>query len=166
MENWKAQNTLLIVGEGYCEVAFLNHVKQIYAPRGCGLKVTIGNARRKSPQHIIEHTVRQIKNAQYDQVAVMLDTDVACPQDAIKKANKNKIKLLKSEPCFEALMLRIIGQSSDGETKILKRRFAPFVNNEPTNRENYSQHFTVECLNNGRVNNEVINLLLTLFEQK
>ncbi len=36
MAIWKAQRTLLIVGEGYHEEAFLGHVKQIYAPRGCG----------------------------------------------------------------------------------------------------------------------------------
>jgi len=29
MAIWKAQRTLLIVGEGYHEEAFLNHVRQI-----------------------------------------------------------------------------------------------------------------------------------------
>ena len=47
MAIWKAQRTLLIVGEGRHEEAFLNHVKQLYAPRGCGLSVTIKNARGK-----------------------------------------------------------------------------------------------------------------------
>lgn len=166
MANWKAQHTLLIVGEGYCEVAFLNHVKQIYVPRGCGLKVSIGNARGKSPQQIIDYTILQIKNAHYDHVAVMLDTDVFCPQEAIKKAIKYKIHLLKSEPCFEALMLRLIGQPADGETKALKKRFAPFVNNEPTNGEKYAQHFTKECLNNGKITIQVINQLLSLLEKR
>jgi len=37
MAVWKAQRTLLIVGEGRHEEAFLNHVKQLYVQRGCGL---------------------------------------------------------------------------------------------------------------------------------
>lgn len=42
---WKAQRTLLIVGEGRHEEAFLNHVKHLYVQRGCGLAVAIKNAR-------------------------------------------------------------------------------------------------------------------------
>ena len=50
MAIWKAQKTLLIVGEGRHEEAFLNHVKLRYAPRGCGLAVTIKNARGKGAE--------------------------------------------------------------------------------------------------------------------
>lgn len=75
MAIWKAQGTLLIVGEGYHEEAFLSHVKQIYAPRGCGLAVTIKNARGKGAMHVVDWTIKQIANAQFDIVAAMLDTD-------------------------------------------------------------------------------------------
>ena len=34
MGKWKARRTLLIVGEGHNEVAFLNHIKQLAAVRG------------------------------------------------------------------------------------------------------------------------------------
>gem|GEM_PF-2578925 len=47
MARLKASRTLLIVGEGRHEEAFLNHLKQLYVPRGCGLSVTIKNARGK-----------------------------------------------------------------------------------------------------------------------
>jgi hypothetical protein len=56
MAIWKAQRTLLLVGEGYHEEAFLSHVKQIYAPRGCGLAVTIKNAHGKGAMHVIDWT--------------------------------------------------------------------------------------------------------------
>ncbi len=76
MVNWKAQRTLLIVGEGRHEEAFLNHLKKLYVPRGCGLSVTIKNARGKGALHVVSWTARQIANADYDVVAVLLDTDV------------------------------------------------------------------------------------------
>ena len=47
MNAWTAYRTLLLVGEGATEEAFLRHVKSIYAPRGAGLKVTIKNAHGK-----------------------------------------------------------------------------------------------------------------------
>ena len=58
MDNWKVQRTLLIVGEGGAEEAFLKHVKHLYVPRGCGLIVTIKNARGKGAQHVINWTAR------------------------------------------------------------------------------------------------------------
>ncbi|MDP2112135.1 MAG: hypothetical protein Q8N48_08415 [Thiobacillus sp.] len=75
MAIWKAQRTLLIVGEGRHEEAFLNHVKQLYAPRGCGLSVTIKNARGKGAGHVIDWTIGQAAIAKFDDVAAMLDTD-------------------------------------------------------------------------------------------
>lgn len=166
MEAWKTQRTLLIVGEGYHEEAFLNHVKQLYAPRGCGLKVTIKNARGKSAQHVIEWTCRQIAIADYQQVAAMLDTDTVWTAKTVQLANKHKIKLLRSEPCFEALMLRLIKQPVVGDTQALKKQFAPFVNFDPTERSHYAKQYDQGCLDAGRKTEPTIDLLLGLFEIK
>ena len=43
--------TLLLVGEGETEVAFLSHVKALYAPRGCGLAIKVICARGKGAAH-------------------------------------------------------------------------------------------------------------------
>lgn len=75
MAKWQAQKTLLIVGEGYNEQAFLKHLRPILAPGGCGLTVSVKNAGGKTAKHIIEWAIRQIANVDYDHVAVMLDTD-------------------------------------------------------------------------------------------
>ena len=66
---------MLIVGEGRHEMAFLNHLKQLYVPRGCGLGLTIKNAGGKGALHVIEWTIRQMANADFDTVATLLDTD-------------------------------------------------------------------------------------------
>jgi hypothetical protein len=127
MDNWKIQRTLLIVGEGYHEEAFLNHVKQLYAPRGCGLKVTIKNAHGKGAQQVIRWTCRQIANADYDSVAALLDTDADWNSKSEKLARTKKIKVLKLEPCFEAMLLRLLGVTTIGDAPTEPLRIAEWL---------------------------------------
>jgi len=47
----KTYRTLLLVGEGATEVAFLKHVKSLFVPRDAGLKVTIKDAHGKGANH-------------------------------------------------------------------------------------------------------------------
>ena len=162
MSQWKTKKSLLIVGEGYNEEAFLNHVKQLYVGRGCGLLVTIKNARGKTPQHIIEWTLRQMAIAEYHKVAVMLDNDTEWTPKTIRLAKQRKIVLLKSDPCFEAVMLRLLKKSICGDTKSLKKQFAPYVNNLPSDMSQYSTHFDKNCLSNN--NEEPIQLMLEIIE--
>ncbi len=162
MSIWKARRTLLLVGEGYHEEAFLNHVKQLYAPRGCGLSVTIKNAKGKGAKHVVEWTARQIVNAAYDTVAVMLDTDTDWSQALANQAKKKKIQVLASDPCFDALMLRILGMQPVGDAKALKKQLAPYLGNNPTERQNYSEHFGKACLEAGRKQELSIDTLLSL----
>ncbi|MBZ0090706.1 MAG: hypothetical protein K8F27_00575 [Sulfuricellaceae bacterium] len=162
MALWKAQRTLLIVGEGADEVAFLNHVKQLYVSRGCGLSVKIKNAQGKGAKHVIEWTGRQIAIAAYDGVAALLDTDTDWSPGVEKLAKKKKIRVLKSEPCFEALMLRMLETNPNGDAQTLKQRFAPFVNNDATKSQNYATHFSAEHLQAGRLHEPTIDALLKL----
>jgi hypothetical protein len=127
MPVWTAQRTLLIVGEGYTEEAFLKHVKGLYVQRGCGLSVTIKNARGKGAKHVIEWTIRQIANASYDTVAVLLDTDTDWSASVAKIAKHKIICVIKSTPCFEALLLRLLGRDDAGDTHALKKRFVPLL---------------------------------------
>lgn len=163
MAIWKAQHTLLIVGEGRHEEAFLNHLKSLYVTRGCGLSVTIKNARGKGALHVIDWTAKQIANADYDVVAALLDTDTDWNVKTEKLAKTRKIQVLKSEPCLEAMMLRLIGESVTGDANVLKRQFAPFVNNDATKHDHYALHFGSACLLAGRVREPTIDTLLKLF---
>lgn len=162
MAIWKAKRTLLIVGEGRHEEAFLNHMRQLYAPRGCGLAVTVKNARGKGAQHVIDWTIRQIANAQYDTVAAMLDTDQDWNATVEKRAKAKKIQVLPSEPCFDAVLLRLLGKNPAGDGKTLKKQLAPFVSNDPTVAQNYAAHFGPECLEAGRIREPTIDALLKL----
>jgi hypothetical protein len=163
MAIWKAQRTLLIVGEGYHEEAFLNYVKQLYARRGCGLSVTVKNARGKGAQHVIGWTIRQTANADYDMVAAMLDTDTDWTPAIAKQAKTKKIQVLASDPCFDAVMLRLRGIRPTGDAKAMKRQLAPLVGDKPTQRQSYAAHFGSDCLEAGRSLEPTIDALLKLF---
>ena len=163
MAKWQAQKTLLIVGEGYNEQAFLKHLRPILAPRGCGLTVTVKNAGGKTAKHIIEWTIRQTANAAYDHVAVMLDTDTDWCEAIAKLAKDHNITVLTSEPCFEALLLRVIGKPLNGDAVTLKKEFAKYVNNDAMRSENYSEHFDKQKLIAARLKEPSIDSLLKLF---
>jgi hypothetical protein len=163
MSDWKAVRTLLIVGEGDTEVAFLHHVKALYAPRGCGLRVSIKNAHGKGAKHVVEWTAKQRGIADFDTVAALLDTDQDWSDSVAKKAKSARILVLKSEPLFEAMMLRLLGQSDVGDSKTLKSRFAPLVDNDPLRPENYAAHFGRQCLDSNTAE-ATITTLLSLFK--
>lgn len=162
MARWQANRTLLLVGEGDTEEAFLRHVKGIYAPRGCGLVVQVKNARGKGAKHVIDWTSRQLGIAQYDLVAALLDTDTDWSEAVAKKAKSAGIMVLKSEPCFESMMLRVLGQNIVADARTLKARFAPFVRNNALDARSYEDYFGRDSLEAGR-GEPSINALLTLF---
>lgn len=166
MRIWKAQRTLLIVGEGAVEEAFLTHAKRLYVPRGCGLSVKVTNAHGKGAGHVVEWTIRQMANIQYDSVAVLLDTDTGWTPAVEKRARQKKMCVLQSTPCIEAVLLRIIGQSDAGDSRTLKKRFAPYVNNAPTEHDQYSKHFGNAVLEARRRTEPAIDALLTLLNQR
>jgi len=140
------KKTLLIVGEGLDEEAFLRYLKSKLVNRDAGLMVTIKNAKGKGAKHMIEWTIRQASIADYDNVAALFDTDTDWTQVVEALAKKKKVILLKSEPCFEAMLLRLLGITPDLNLKNLKAQFAPFVNCGASRRENYAKHFSPEML--------------------
>jgi hypothetical protein len=158
---WKKRKTLLIVGEGYHDVAFLNHVKQFPGVCGHGVQISIKNARGKGALGVIDHAIKLSANIDYDQVAVLLDTDTDWSPAAQKLANDHKIQVLPSDPCIEALLLRAIGKIP-GAAKDLKKQFAPFVNNDPLQAKNYADHFGLATLQGARTGEKTIDQLLKL----
>jgi len=125
--------------------------------------VTIKNARGKGALHVIDWTIKQIANAQFDVVATMLDTDADWSPNVAKQARKKKIQVLPSDPCFDAVMLRLLGVNAEDEAKALKKKLAPYLGNDPTQRMNYAHHFGKECLEAGRTKEPTIDALLKLF---
>ncbi|MBB3213824.1 hypothetical protein FHW67_003125 [Herbaspirillum sp. Sphag1AN] len=164
MAHWRNHKTLLLVGEGIHDEAFLTHVKRHKAPRGCGLIVTIRNANGKGALHVVDYTIRQKQNAQFDQVAAMVDTDTDYSDRVLALAKRHRITLISAAPCFEALLLRTIDQKL-GETKQLKKQLSPFVNDKPGEASSYEKHFGLPALENACEKEEALRILLDLFSR-
>lgn len=158
------KRTLLIVGEGADEKAFLSYLKEQLVPRGTGLMVTIKNAKGKGAKGVLDYTIRQSRIAEYVTVAALLDTDTDWSDALKKQAKSHKVLLLKSEPCFEAMLLRLLGKTPELDSKKLKAQFAPYVNNEATNSKQYAKYFNLEKLVAMQHTEPTIEQLLSLFK--
>ncbi|OYV36566.1 MAG: hypothetical protein B7Z83_05925 [Thiomonas sp. 20-64-5] len=82
--------TLLLVGEGETEQAFLQHVKALYVQRGSGLRVTVRCAHGKGASHVVDYAIRQ-RIHQFDQVAALLDTDTGWSIAVQKRAQEKRL---------------------------------------------------------------------------
>lgn len=153
--------TLLLVGEGETEQAFLQHIKALYVQRGSGLRVTVRCAHGKGAGHVVDYAIRQ-RIHQFDQVAALLDTDAGWTAAVQKHAREKRIQVLKSEPCFEAMLLRAIGKPVNGSAKDLKTRLAPLVHGDALNSLNYTMHFGDDALQAGRKIEATLDDLLRL----
>ncbi|MEZ0238689.1 MAG: hypothetical protein ACAH06_11555 [Methylophilaceae bacterium] len=161
---WRTNRTILLVGEGADEKAFLTHVKNHFAPRDCGKTVIVKNAQGKGATHVVEWTIRQMGNAQYDDVAVMVDTDTGWTKAAIALAERASITLLPSDPRFEAVLLRLLGKSPRGDSQAMKRQFAPLVQQKSTEIESYAREFGPDILLANRSRELSIDTLLKILD--
>lgn len=154
--------TLLLVGEGETEQAFLQHVKALYVPRGSGLRVTLRCAYGKGAGHVVDYAIRQARVYQFDQIAALLDTDTDWTPAVQKLARQKRILVLKSEPCIEAMLLRVIRQNAVGSAKELKARLAHFVGDDALDPQHYATHFGIDALKAGRGIEPTLEELLSL----
>lgn len=99
--------TVLVVGEGDAEVASLQHFKALYVQRGSGVVVTINNARGKGAANVVDFAARQSRNAAYDLVVALLDTDADWNNKTRAAARKGRVHVAPCEPCLEAVLLSI-----------------------------------------------------------
>jgi hypothetical protein len=114
------QKTLLFCGEGNAEVAMLTYLKAIYAPRDCGVIVTIKNAHGKGAANVIHCTINAAQIASYDSVCAVFDTDTDWNEAVKAKAKRNCIHVFPLSPCLEAVLCRALGLSTEGLTPQLK----------------------------------------------
>lgn len=105
-----ARHTILLVGEGGTDTAFLKHVKSLYISRGSGVSAKVLNARGKGPNHVVDYAIRQRQNAAYDRVVALLDTDLEMSAVARRRARSKKIQIIGATPCLEGLLLKIFGE--------------------------------------------------------
>ncbi len=143
-------HTVLLVGEGATEQAFLKHIKSLYISRGCGVGVTIRNAHGKGPDHVVDYAIGQCRNAAYDRVAVLLDTDLEMSAAARRRAGANKLQIIGTSPCIEGLLLAILGEHVPGSSAECKARCGGILPARLTLPEDYRSYFPRDLLDERR----------------
>lgn len=141
-----ARHTVLLVGEGKTELAFLQHIKSLYISRGCGVSATIRNAHGKGPDHVVDYAIRQCRNAAYDRVVVLLDTDLEMSDAARRRAKSKKIQTIGSIPCIEGLLLNILGKNVPATSAQCKARVGGILPARLTSSHDYQANFPRDFL--------------------
>jgi len=160
----KVRKTLLIVGEGDSEEAFLKHLRDLYCSGGAGVAVTVRNAHGKGPENVIDHAARQARIYSYDARAALLDTDIPWTDKLKKDARKAKIDMVGSVPCFEGLLLSILGKRPADQCADCKKAIQQLIDVDLTERQAYAKHFPKAVLDAARLKLVELDRLLKAFE--
>lgn len=156
------RHTLLIVHEGYSEGCLLSHLRQLYLKGSLGVALSMKNARGRGGRHVLEHAISVRRRTQYDEVAVLLDTDQDWNEAQRRRAQAVGIKALESSPCLESWLLRVNGHDADGTGLQLKREFERRYGGRAHDAHVYARHFPREVLDNARQRIEVLDQILRL----
>ena len=156
--------TLLAVGEGDSEGAFLKHLRALYCSGGVGVTATVRNAHGKGPKHVIDFTSRQARAYSYDRVVALLDTDNPWTGTLLKTARRGKIVMVGSRPCLEGFLLSIQGKQPPEQTAACKKAIAQSLGIDLTEAEGYARHFPKAMLEDARARLPELDSLIRCFE--
>lgn len=145
------RKTALLVGEGFAEKAFLEHLKKLYVERG-RQQVTIKTAKGKGGAHVLDYTRRQGIQAAFDHMGALLDTDTDWGAEQRALALALRIEVFEAHPCLEALLLRMAGQRVPHTTAQCKKAFMQKFQAEAHAPGLFERHFPKDMLEQARKN--------------
>lgn len=105
------KTTILMVGEGHTEKAFLRYLKELYITRDGDFAVKIECGSGGAPCSVVQKAIRLRGSRAYDKCYVLFDADRPLETDykLLDRMNKRpRIEVLKSTPCIEGLFLAIL----------------------------------------------------------
>lgn len=140
--------SLIVVGEGIHDRAFLNHMKDNYDGRKTGQVVKIESSDGGSPRNILM-SAKKSQEAAYDKRYVLMDSDVTIQQQDWAYAKKHKIDVILSTPvCLEGMLLDVLGivvkAGSCGDS--CKAQLKPHLGGCPTQKTSYQKSFSKKVL--------------------
>ncbi|MFH1868632.1 MAG: RloB family protein [Candidatus Omnitrophota bacterium] len=161
----RTKKTILIVGEGSTEKAFLRYVKELYITRDMNISVSVGCGSGGSPRNVVEKAIRLCGSRGYDKCFVLIDADI--PFNADKKLlsrmnRKPKIEFLKSTPCIEGMFLTILGHDGNVAREKCKNTFESryLPSDKKTDKRLYERLFSKEILDEKRKVVDELNSIL------
>lgn len=140
----QVRTTVLLVGEGFSEVELLKHLRSLYTTNGNGFTAAVRNAHGKGAGNVVDHAIRQARQAEYDHKAVLLDTDADWTEAVRRRARSESIVIIQSAPCLEAWLLDVRGHGRERGSAEHKREFLVRCGFPAHDARVYPQHFTRE----------------------
>jgi len=145
------KKTVLLVGEGPCEWAFLKHLVGLFQTRSGAFAAHVENAHGGSPEIVLHSTKKLLRQREYDACVILMDTDRPWPSSLPKSIGKTRMVYAKAAPCLEGLLLQIVGHggySMHTPTDACKRLAYDtyVVEKHRTEPSAYARSFTQELL--------------------
>ena len=159
------RSTLLMIGEGDTETAFLEHLRALYCGRNTQVVVTIRNAHGKAQAYLLDFAKRLTGNIAYDRCIVLLGAGIPWTEQSKERARQGKFDLVDAEPCIEGLLLSIFGDPVPDHPSTCKtaiEKSLPSV--KLTEKEGYTFHFGKGLLEEVRGAIPKLNELLNALE--
>ncbi|WP_221796227.1 hypothetical protein [Oceanobacter mangrovi] len=147
-----AETTLLVVGEGADDKAFITHMKGLFyqrQPGQKGPKIEAGDG--GSADVIITNSLRTFRNAAYNRKLLVLDSDLPPSLAKARKAEEAGFEIILWAPqCLEGALLDVLGETvnSHETSQNLKARLHPQLADHHTKPEAYGVLFTKPVLDN------------------
>ncbi|MBU4251837.1 MAG: hypothetical protein KKC39_08410 [Candidatus Omnitrophica bacterium] len=172
LQSRKTKTTVLIVGEGGKDKAFLRHLQDIYVSREDNIAVKVECGAGGSPRSIIEKSIRLRDVRAYDRCVVVLDADRVLETDGkLKKRMKEKppIEIIWVIPCMEALCLEIIEHPNFTRSKarvdLCKHEFSSYIPvDRQTEKHFYARIFPKTMLDYRRAAIQDLDAILTIMQ--
>ena len=122
------------------------------------------NAHGKGPENVIDQAARQARIYGYDAHAALLDTDILWTDKLKKDARKAKIDMVGSVPCFEGLLLLILGKRPANQCAECKKAIQQLIDVDLTERQAYAKHFSRVVLDAAKLKLVELDRLSLAFE--
>lgn len=138
------KTTLLVIGEGADDQAFISHMKGLYCPRGCGRAAKIEAGDGGSPGNIITTAIRTFRSVDYDRRFLVLDSDIPPTAAEAKQAHRAGYEIILWSPqCLEGALLEVLGERVGGHetSQMLKGRLHPRLAGSHTEATAYAPFF-------------------------
>ena len=162
------RKTTLIYCEGMCDEIFVKHLKSLYLDRE-KIAVTVTSGNGGYPVKLVNDAITSIEA--FDRRCVVLDNDRASQEMEKARiiAKKSDICLIENTPCLEALLLSILKDGKNFNTKSSKWCKSQFqmgyiTESKRRSTQEYENVFPKSLLDEMRVKVENLNKLLRILE--
>lgn len=161
----------LVYGEGGDDATWLKYVKSLLYSRSYNFVISINNGNGGSPVEVVRSMMKLTGFDQYVDRHVLFDSDREEVEEAVELARKNSITPIISRGCLEAELLAIAGKGvvipkcgNSMNTRRIKQKFIEECGGH--GERNYERYFPKQLLDRARTDNEWLDKIMCLFEQK